>query len=72
MSQKLEFRLRTDSITLGQLLKVMDFISSGGEARDYIADHQVCVNSQSCDERGRKLHRGDLVVIDDLYSIDLK
>ena len=57
---------------MGQLLKVMDFISSGGEARDYIADHQVCVNSQSCDERGRKLHRGDLVVIDDLYSIDLK
>lgn len=60
-----------DHITLGQLLKTADIISSGGEAKLYLADMIVLVNGEEEQRRGRKLRAGDLVVAPDAAPIRL-
>jgi ribosome-associated protein len=59
------FSLTQEYIELGQLLKVLDVVGSGGEVKDYLASHFVTVNGVEDNRRGRKLRAGDVVVIDD-------
>ncbi len=55
----------TDEITrLGQFLKLMDAVESGGEAKMRIADGDVRVNGEVELRRGRQLQTGDVVTID--------
>ena len=67
-----EFRLRKPVITLGQLLKIIDLISSGGQAKWYLANNEVLVNGEPEDRRGRKLRAGDTVTLPDKQVITLK
>lgn len=55
--------IRTEFITLGQLLKVADCISSGGQAKHFLAETTVHVNGTVDQRRGRKLVPGDRVVV---------
>jgi len=48
---------------LGQLLKLVGVVESGGEARGLLAGGDVRVNGQVDVRRGRKLVAGDLVEI---------
>ena len=63
--------VRGDHITLGQLLKTADIISSGGEAKLYLADIVVLVNGEPEQRRGRKLRPGDLIVVPEAPPIRL-
>ena len=60
----MNFRIREgeDFIKLGQLLKAADLVSSGVEAKIVILDGEVSVNGEVCLMRGKKLHKGDVVV----------
>lgn len=51
-------------ITLGQFLKLKDYVSSGGEAKRMILTFEITVNGEQENRRGRKLYPGDLVIID--------
>jgi len=62
--QQLEFHLRTEYIELHQLLKVMDFTTSGGDARLYLEMHTVSINGENETRRGRKIRAGDVVILD--------
>lgn len=53
-----------DYITLGQFLKIINVIQSGGEARFFLLEKTVCVNGLPENRRGRKLFLGDKVSID--------
>ena len=53
----------TEFVTLGQLLKMTDAISSGGMAKWFLSEHDVYVNGEVDDRRGRKLRNGDTVNI---------
>ena len=53
----------TEYITLGQLLKIANIISSGGEAKYFLSCNKVLVNDIEDNRRGRKLYKGDKVVI---------
>jgi ribosome-associated protein len=54
----------TDEVTrLGQFLKLMDAVESGGEAKMRIADGEVTVNGEVELRRGRQLRTGDVVTI---------
>lgn len=55
------FTLSTEFITLGQLLKAVDAVSSGGEVKDLLATGKIRVNMEIDDRRGRKLYPGDIV-----------
>lgn len=47
-----------DFITLGQLLKHIDVISSGGMAKWYLSEYAVFVDNEEENRRGRKLYPG--------------
>ncbi len=57
----LSFRLKTDFITLAQLLKAADLCASGGEAGRYIDEGEVKVGGQVETRRGRKIRAGQAV-----------
>lgn len=58
-----EIGIETEFITLGQLLKMTDTISSGGMAKWFLSEHEVFVNGEAEDRRGRKLRPEDTVNI---------
>ncbi|MFZ4756405.1 MAG: RNA-binding S4 domain-containing protein, partial [Miltoncostaeaceae bacterium] len=51
-----------DMIRLGQLLKLANLASGGGDIKA-ILEHGVVVNGEPEDRRGRQLHPGDLVEV---------
>lgn len=59
-----EIRLISDEITLGQLLKYAEILSSGGEVKSFLVEHLILVNGEQENRRGRKLHAGDVVEIE--------
>jgi ribosome-associated protein len=60
-----QFTIKGEYITLGQLLKVIGVIGSGGEARDYLETAGITVNGEPEARRGRKLRPGDIVRLPD-------
>ena len=60
----MEIKLNKEFITLGQVLKVTDFISSGGEAKFMVNELNISVNGERENRRGRKLFSGDVVIIE--------
>ena len=50
-----------DHIKLGQLLKAVDLVSSGSEAKAVILNGEVEVNGEVCLMRGKKIVSGDKV-----------
>ena len=51
-----EIKINTEYITLGQFLKIADIISSGGQAKWFLAETDVYVNGELENRRGRKLY----------------
>jgi ribosome-associated protein len=58
-----EIRFDSEFITLGQLLKMTDAISSGGMAKWFLSENIVYVNGEEEQRRGRKLRNRDIVNI---------
>lgn len=58
-------------ITLGQFLKLAGVIQTGGMAKWFLSEHEVFVNGEKDDRRGRKLYEGDEVEIpgDGVYEV---
>ena len=50
-------------ITLNVLLKLTNIISTGGEAKYFLANNEVLVNGILENRRGRKLYPGDVVKV---------
>ncbi|MBO5542400.1 MAG: S4 domain-containing protein YaaA [Acholeplasmatales bacterium] len=57
-------KITTPYITLQQLLKIENIISSGGEAKFYLAENPVLVNGELENRRGRKLYPKDVIKVD--------
>ncbi|MGE6486655.1 S4 domain-containing protein YaaA [Paenisporosarcina sp. NPDC076898] len=58
-----ELEIGTEYVTLGQVLKMTDVISSGGMAKWFLSENEVLINGEVDQRRGRKLRNGDLVNI---------
>ena len=65
MADAVDVPIRDESIRLGQFLKLANLIASGAEAKGFTADGQVSVNGEVDVRRGRQLHQGDVVSIQD-------
>lgn len=61
----LEVPIRDEMIRLGQFLKLAGIVEDGGEAREVIERGLVLVNDEVETRRGRQLHLGDTVRLDD-------
>ena len=56
--------LREEFIKLGQLLKAMNIVESGVDAKIVISEGEVKVNGEVEYQRGKKLRAGDIVEYD--------
>jgi ribosome-associated protein len=60
---KNELKIDTEFITLGQMLKMTDYINSGGMAKWFLEENHILVNGEHETRRGKKLRNGDRVDI---------
>jgi ribosome-associated protein len=54
-----------ETIRLGQLLRLAGVVHSGSEAKALLASEAVSVNGKRETRRGRQLHPGDTVRVDE-------
>jgi len=57
------FTLESEYITLGQFLKITDFIQSGGQARFFLENNEILINGEPENRRGKKLYPQDKIQI---------
>lgn len=50
-------------ITLGQLLKEVGIIDTGGMAKWFLSEHEVFLNNELENRRGKKLYDNDVISI---------
>ncbi len=56
-----EIFIYTDFVTLGQFLKLANLIQTGGEAKEFLSNHEILVDGELDIRRGRKLYDGMVV-----------
>lgn len=68
---KKNVEINEDFITLGQLLKIENIISSGGMAKWYLENYPVYLNGELENRRGKKLFHGYVIELEnkDQYII---
>ena len=59
-----EIEISTETIRLGQFLKLSNLVDSGSDAKFLLAGGGVSVNGEIETRRGRQLRAGDLVEYD--------
>lgn len=57
-------QISTPYVTLGQVLKMTDWIDSGGQAKVAVKTLKITVNGEAEDRRGRKCYPGDVITIE--------
>ena len=57
----MKITITTEFIRLDALLKLANFVGSGGQAKLVIQSGQVTVNNEVCTQRGKKIRVGDIV-----------
>lgn len=60
--------INTNFITLGQFIKLINILESGGMVKTFLQDQGAVVNGQLDHRRGRKLYPDDVVEIEDIGS----
>jgi ribosome-associated protein len=58
-----KIKIDTEFITLGQFLKLAEVIQSGGMAKWFLSEHDILINGEQDQRRGRKLRAGDKIQI---------
>ena len=61
-----DLTIHSEYITLGQLLQIVNAISSGGMAKWYLSEHIVYLNGEQEQRRGKKLRDGDIIALPEL------
>jgi ribosome-associated protein len=64
---KTPIAISTEYVTLGQFLKLADIISSGGEAKCFLAEHVILIDGVVDNRRGRKLYPGMVIEVEKRY-----
>ncbi|MGG5254493.1 S4 domain-containing protein YaaA [Neobacillus sp. SM06] len=68
----IEIEVDTEYITLGQFLKLADVIQTGGMAKWFLSEHEILINGQQDQRRGRKLYPGDQIKVEGFGDFILK
>ncbi|MDR3156468.1 MAG: S4 domain-containing protein YaaA [Lactobacillales bacterium] len=67
-----EIVLLSEYLTLGQILKELGVISTGGQAKYFLKEQKTFVNNQPENRRGRKLYSNDILTLPDTRKILLR
>lgn len=63
-SKDVIIEIHTEYIELQQLLKILNLISSGGQAKQFLNEYDVLVDGIKETRRGRKIYNGMKVKVD--------
>ncbi|WP_100405887.1 S4 domain-containing protein YaaA [Bacillus solitudinis] len=66
-----QLTISTAYITLGQVLKEVGAIDTGGMAKWYLAEHEVFINGELENRRGKKLVPGDQIKLADETEFEI-
>lgn len=72
MQNSKDFFIDGDFITLGQLLKEEGIIPTGGAAKWFLKEHQVKINGELDNRRGKKLRPGDSIEIIGIETVKIE
>ncbi|OWZ83470.1 RNA-binding S4 domain-containing protein [Natranaerobius trueperi] len=61
--------IETEYITLGQLLKYTNLVSTGGEVKHLIESNRILINGNETNKRGKKIYPGDEIIINNNLSV---
>ena len=56
-------KIEEEFIKLGQFLKFVDLVSSGGEVKSFLYENIILINGEEDNRKGRKIYKGDIVEI---------
>lgn len=56
-------KITTEFIKLDQLLKFAGAVSIGSEGKEMVQSGKVKVNGEVCTMRGKKIHSGDVITV---------
>lgn len=59
----MDLKIRGEFITLGQLLKLLDAVPSGGNVKAFLGSETILVNGEPENRRGKKLRPGDKIKV---------
>jgi ribosome-associated protein len=59
-----KIKINTEYITLGQFIKLLNILESGGMVKAFLTDVGALVNGQLEHRRGRKLYPEDVVEVE--------
>ena len=66
-------KITSESIKLGQLLKFLGLVYTGGETKEFLAENTIFLNKIPENRRGKQLFPGDLIEIGkEKYLIELE
>ena len=57
--------IKGDYVTLGQILKFLDLVQTGGEEKIFLAENNVTFNGAKEERRGKKIRVGDVITINE-------
>lgn len=58
-----DVKITTEYITLGQLVKFLSLVGSGGEVKFFLSENEIFINGEFDNRRGRKIYPNDIVII---------
>ncbi|WP_100523483.1 S4 domain-containing protein YaaA [Mycobacteroides abscessus] len=60
--------IRDEYITLGQFIKFVGLVDTGGQAKVFLEEAAIMVNGESENRRGKKLYPDDRIEIEGTHS----
>ncbi|MEW9672345.1 S4 domain-containing protein YaaA [Ammoniphilus sp. 3BR4] len=61
-------QIRDEYITLGQFIKLVGLVDTGGQAKVFLEEAQISVNGEAENRRGKKLYPDDRIEIDGTHA----
>jgi S4 domain protein YaaA len=66
VEQMKDIKIQTEYITLGQLIKFLSLVNSGGEVKFFLMENQIVLNDEIENRRGKKIYPNDIVKINNI------
>lgn len=57
--------IKGEYVTLGQILKFLDLVQTGGEEKIFLTENNITFNGEKENRRGKKIRPGDTITINE-------
>lgn len=65
-------KINSEFVTLGQLLQMIDVVSTGGMAKAYLSENTIYINGEQDNRRGKKLRNGDVILVTGVGKVKIE